>query len=405
MATQHKVILVHGLWSDGDWYVAAKRALQPHFECVELGYGGYRVFGVISMVFGHWMGILFLLWIVAALTTSIPRSIGLCGALVLFVLAVAEPFWRRHSTVNKVKAKLDQHNGSGLPPHLIAHSLGTYLVGTAIAKYPDLRFDRLIFIGCVLPRSFDWNSIYSRSTTKKKPVFRDLRNEVGGRDWVVSFAGMLAKILPASGVGIAGRKGFLADKREYVHDVTNSWTVCEHCTDKASKLTIHNIPLDQFEHVDQFRSPRYAEKFWLPYLWGLHPSEYEDFLESCVSAYQLQKQRNEAALADAELRLFNKEFSWVWSDSPLNYLASVVKRLKRLLDKRNIRYEKKDLMLLGAEVIRKTWQEVSEAVAERDKLGGERNEDRLYALNPRAALDRALDHVKFKMMERNRGQR
>jgi len=49
-------------------------------------------------------------------------------------------------------------------PSIIAHSFGTYLVANLLEKYGELRFDKVIFAGCIVGTKYDWSS-NSRSRT------------------------------------------------------------------------------------------------------------------------------------------------------------------------------------------------------------------------------------------------
>lgn len=41
-------------------------------------------------------------------------------------------------------------------PSIIAHSFGTYLVANLLLKYPEVRFDKVIFCGSIVAHAFDW---------------------------------------------------------------------------------------------------------------------------------------------------------------------------------------------------------------------------------------------------------
>ena len=44
-------------------------------------------------------------------------------------------------------------------PSIIAHSFGTYLVASAMQKYPQINFDRIIFCGSIVKCDFPWVSL------------------------------------------------------------------------------------------------------------------------------------------------------------------------------------------------------------------------------------------------------
>src|SRR5271165_4676513 len=44
-------------------------------------------------------------------------------------------------------------------PSIVAHSFGTWIAANAMLKFEDIRVDKLIFAGSVLPRDFDWDTL------------------------------------------------------------------------------------------------------------------------------------------------------------------------------------------------------------------------------------------------------
>lgn len=77
---------------------------------------------------------------------------------------------------------------------IVAHSFGTYIVGHALQRFPELSFDRLLLLGSALPRSFDWKGTNSRCGK--------ILNFIGGADSALFFARFVW------GLGDAGKKGF-----------------------------------------------------------------------------------------------------------------------------------------------------------------------------------------------------
>jgi pimeloyl-ACP methyl ester carboxylesterase len=79
-------------------------------------------------------------------------------------------------------------------PSVVAHSFGSWIVGYAMLKYEDIKFDKIILFGCILPRDFDWGRLFARDQV----AF--VRNECGLKDpwpkWASRF------------VRRAGRAGF-----------------------------------------------------------------------------------------------------------------------------------------------------------------------------------------------------
>ena len=116
-------------------------------------------------------------------------------------------------------------------PSVIAHSFGTFIIGYAMLKYREIRFDKVILCGSILPRDFDWHELFVREQVGR------VRNECGGQDaWV-----MLAPLL-VRGTGRSGRKGFLS-----------LGTRCS------------NEPHKYHKHSDFFQAPHISGT-WLPFL-------------------------------------------------------------------------------------------------------------------------------------------
>lgn len=41
-------------------------------------------------------------------------------------------------------------------PSILAHSLGTWILGKALLKYPEIKFDKIFLFGSIIPSDFDW---------------------------------------------------------------------------------------------------------------------------------------------------------------------------------------------------------------------------------------------------------
>jgi hypothetical protein len=116
-------------------------------------------------------------------------------------------------------------------PSAIAHSLGSYIVGRAMLKYPDIVFDKVIFCGCILPRSFDLSALFRRGQAGR------VRNEYGSKD---RWAGLTGKFVAYT--GDSGKFGF----------------------DIQSRL-LDEERFDHYTHSDFFRGD-HIQKYWLPFL-------------------------------------------------------------------------------------------------------------------------------------------
>ena len=86
--------------------------------------------------------------------------------------------------------------------HFVGHSNGTYLGATALDRYPDVKFKRVMFAGSVVRHDFGWASLADRATS--------VLNLVATRDAVVALFpnAFRHSILSIFDLGGAGHTGF-----------------------------------------------------------------------------------------------------------------------------------------------------------------------------------------------------
>ncbi len=64
-------------------------------------------------------------------------------------------------------------------PSIVAHSFGTYILGYSLIKYRNIKLDKVILCGSILPNDFPWHEIIERGQVGS------VRNEYGVKDiWV-----------------------------------------------------------------------------------------------------------------------------------------------------------------------------------------------------------------------------
>jgi hypothetical protein len=129
-----------------------------------------------------------------------------------------------------------EENGFAGPPDVIAHSLGTWLIGHALQWNPSLRLGRIILIGSILRPDFDWASLLARGQVEA------VLNHHGTRDF---WAGVAHFVIPDSGP--SGRHGFNCET-----DITQ-------------------VPAEGFGHSDFFLPENLTRVFktvWQPFLTG-----------------------------------------------------------------------------------------------------------------------------------------
>ena len=158
------VVSVHGIMTHGEWQKVFASAMSTSPTQVEsFSYGYYGLFRFLTPPFNRRMVDKFYDWY-----GSIVRS---CPSVDL--------------------ARYDRR------PSVVAHSLGSWIVGNAMLKHDDVRFDKLILAGSILPRDFDWVTLFARDQVSF------VRNECGQEDpWPRRARRLVA------GTGTGGSEGF-----------------------------------------------------------------------------------------------------------------------------------------------------------------------------------------------------
>ncbi len=122
-------------------------------------------------------------------------------------------------------------------PSVIAHSLGSYIVTEAMAKY-NLRFDRMVLCGAIVRRDYDWDTAYGAR------FFTRVLNDHGRLD---IWARVAERVL--SDAGQSGLKGFT----------------------RLAGGHVVNRDHARFGHSDYFYEQNYNES-WIPFLLGHDPA-------------------------------------------------------------------------------------------------------------------------------------
>jgi hypothetical protein len=63
-------------------------------------------------------------------------------------------------------------------PSVIAHSLGTWLLVKLLNKYPEVKFDKVILLGSIIPANFDWFKLILRDQVNSVVYEKALRDRV-----------------------------------------------------------------------------------------------------------------------------------------------------------------------------------------------------------------------------------
>lgn len=193
------VISAHGIRTHGHWQTTLSEILNQHdmkFKSYKYGY-----FGLHKFALNH------------------------------FREKMIEHFYEFYnSLVDNKNYDIDSNNYTKRPS-VVAHSFGTYIIGNCLLKYEDIKLDKLILCGSILPQDFDWSVIIARDQ------INCIRNEYGLKDvWT-----KLVKYVVRN-TGDSGYNGF----------------------DYFSNLVIQE-QFDYFKHSDCFNKS-HIESHWIPFL-------------------------------------------------------------------------------------------------------------------------------------------
>ena len=328
------VILVHGVNPDREWPLRTRRMLEPHFRCEVIEYHEYdTILGPIRAVIPVSALFIVLATLIAAVVSLfwfswLTTLTIFLACIVCLVSGLLIARHRRHSVLrHKYQKQFEKYRGfHAEAPHVIAHSLGTWLTAKAMELHPTAVFDRVIFVGSVVPRRFAWKQL--RETTKPD-AFSHLRNEVGKSDWVVLLAGLVPFRLTEMGFG--GIFGFAPS--DLLHRQIAPRGPCLQCG-AGSIVPIHNVPLRTYRHSDVFLGSTHAAELWLPDLWGYPPAELHRFHKLCQAMVRFVKASYSLGIGEAERQL--RSTNWSWTSAP-----NSPRSLERFLEDRVVAYATK----------------------------------------------------------------
>jgi pimeloyl-ACP methyl ester carboxylesterase len=314
------VITIHGVNPNRGWQPAVHKVLAPHFEYMGYDYNDYDSFlGPIRAVANITTLALAVLLIIGALIAVRPwgSALLIIGAgAILLILSGFSAWYKRTKCAERLKTAIDNRLPVGMT-HVIAHSLGTYLIGRILKKFPDIQLGNVILVSTVLPRSYPWKRIL----TENPMGARNVRSEFGRSDIVVRAVGWISWLV--RDLGNAGLRGFL-EVEDWVHTSSSPITACLVCGGRAVPVPVHNVPLREFGHSNQFLGRRHAQLLWLPYLWNFGVGEFSQYLEVCLKVTRLE---SEERFSDADIiirDLWAKTYSWTSGQSLNDYAKGLI---------------------------------------------------------------------------------
>ena len=90
----------------------------------------------------------------------------------------------------------------------IGHSNGTYLLGSALQRYPASRFHHVVLAGSVLPAKYPWDHYIQTERVAA------VQNYVATADWVVGIFPQFMGLFPQADLGGAGHTGFTSSEAQ-----------------------------------------------------------------------------------------------------------------------------------------------------------------------------------------------
>jgi len=392
---RERVLTVHGIWTSGKWQQVVASVFDPHFECIAIKYRHYRWLGPLCLVLEPYVLLVLGLTLLSFRRWPVSHCARITAIILLLVVAYLATYVRRYFAFSTFLKQTGDYArpAKQTQTHIIAHSLGTYLTGRALQTRNDFHIGRVVLVGCVLPRRFPWQKLRAVGTADDQYRYLNVRNDLARKDLVVYTAWLMSWLV--RGLGLAGFAGFKGSST-LIHDPEDPTKPCSQCP--CDTVRIHNVLSKHLGHSGTFVSSMHAEVFWLPFLWGIDPSEYADFLRLCNAAAALDREWTDDAwktgyvdkrLIDIEKRL--RELRW---GSTGTFEDSV---LKEVLSR--YRPDTEELDDLTALAVRGVWQSVRQAMQAWDnrdkrrkqKLPNDPTSDAAIAwLNPYEAMRRSV---------------
>jgi hypothetical protein len=399
-------ITIHGIWSNGLWQENIAPVLYPHFRPVSVKYPYYRWLGPLDLILEPYVLAAGAVgWFFSRFFERSRQIVDTHATLLLVVwllLAVSITFLRLGNALSRVRKEVSHAIAAGAQPHIIAHSLGSFLVGRALWRIPPMRAHRIVLAGCVLKRRFDWEGLLRA----KADAFDAIRNEVSGKDWVA----WAAKFLRWRfwDFGSAGRKGFLGNDA-FVHDVNEHSEACSHCLAASAPARVHNFISPHLGHSGVLETSDFASNYWLPFFLEIEPSEFHLFLRVCsgivvglpltVSGGAAGKLEDEQFKKIAAKLLFQK-WSWAGGQKIEEYVRTQIERYYPGYEADPRRMS--DLIKQVVIGVCRAGDDARDALSEKldetrkgerklDRYDSPTRDSRISSLNPRQAVLKALE--------------
>lgn len=146
--------------------------------------------------------------------------------------------WAREGRIAWFRDKYSEVTQGNEAPSIVAHSLGSYIVANAMAKY-GLKFNYVIFCGAIVPEEYDWPSLLENGHAVR------VLNDFGKMDFWSRMAPWVIRD--------AGQSGLVGFK-------------------KTANGRVINRTHQSFRHSDYFYYGNYISG-WFPFLQGNDPED------------------------------------------------------------------------------------------------------------------------------------
>lgn len=376
---------IHGIGKRGtEWQEQMASIASSFFQCKAIEYDEFFNFGWLKVI-AETLYVVLILFVCVVLWTL--RYFQDPRAIFLFILAAALGCvcvfrcaqMRRSKAIDKVYLSLDRGAHGGPRPHIIAHSLGTYLLCEVLEKYTNVHVLNVIMCGSVVKRSYSWQGKRSRVNQ----VF----NEIAGRDIWANLARFLTTAIP--GMGPSGSNGFDGDavdraliNPEKVRTGCSIRSMCcsRHGSDGPPCTSlVHNVRYPKLKHCDFFVGTGHMRSYWLPRLLGYDPALFRQFQEACHDCNIAWKGPPDK---------YNKAFvylqtsCWGWAEEFGSLQAYAERQIT--LDFPNL-WSHEVVARLAAISIGQVWSLTAQAANESHKIG-DKDSKLMVFLDPRQAL-------------------
>jgi pimeloyl-ACP methyl ester carboxylesterase len=312
------VLLVHGINSSGKWQDQVSQVLNPHFKVVKVKYWHYRWLGATKLLFEPWG---FVLFGSAAYFIAVPYLPKLPAILIALLLGLLMSYFFAPIRRNYARRSVVEQGDSAFAfdrPHIIAHSFGTYLTGSALINIPALHARRVVLVGCVLSSKLNWRALKG----KKPRAFDAVRNDWTNKDSVVRLASIIERRIPD--FGHAGLTGFDLDPG-WVHSVAHPDLECSSCS-AGSDALIHNFDCSGLGHSDAFLGRAHTVHFWLPFLWEIGSREYGALLDYCEAANDAFDTGDNGKMSIVEDELLRTVWKWAHGKDLETYFTDLIEK-------------------------------------------------------------------------------